>query len=160
MTISELLALIEQETGLVLESNAQGQVLVSPESLPVLAPLLWSHPSLYFDQLSCLTAIDLGPEKAGMELVYTFYSLPHQQTLHLLLALPRPEVALPKVPSLSGIWKTADWHEREAYDLMGIEFEGHPDLRRILMPEDWEGHPLRKDYVEPDRYHGLNTKRE
>jgi NADH-quinone oxidoreductase subunit C len=65
---------------------------------------------------------------------------------------------LPSVPSLVSIWRTADWHEREAFDLVGVYFEGHPDLRRILLPEDWVGHPLRKDYVEQEKYHGIQVK--
>ncbi|MBL0020770.1 MAG: NADH-quinone oxidoreductase subunit C [Bacteroidetes bacterium] len=64
---------------------------------------------------------------------------------------------LPVIPSVSSIWLAANWHEREAYDLVGIWFEGHPDMRRILMPEDWTGHPLRKDYVNPEYYHDIQT---
>jgi NADH-quinone oxidoreductase subunit C len=63
----------------------------------------------------------------------------------------------PKVPTVSHIWRTAEWHEREAFDLMGVEFVGHPDLRRILLPDDWEGHPLRKDYKNAETYQGLKT---
>ena len=68
------------------------------------------------------------------------------------------EGKLPQVPSVSSIWKTADWHEREAFDLVGIEFTNHPDLRRILLPSDWEGYPLRKDYKEQEEYHGIKVK--
>ena len=66
----------------------------------------------------------------------------------------------PKVPSVETVWKAANWLEREIYDLLGVEFVGHSDLRRLLMPEDWVGHPLRKDFVEPDEYHGISTRRE
>ena len=68
------------------------------------------------------------------------------------------EGQIPKVPSVSGVWSTANWHEREVYDLCGVEFTGHPDLRRILCPEDWVGHPLRKDYEMPLEYHGIRGR--
>ena len=64
-------------------------------------------------------------------------------------------VANLRLPSVAAYWPTADWHEREAFDMVGIEYEGHPDLRRILCPDDWEGHPLRKDYVAPESYNGM-----
>jgi NADH-quinone oxidoreductase subunit C len=65
---------------------------------------------------------------------------------------------LPEAPSVSSVWNTAQWHEREVYDLMGVKFLGNTDLRRILCPEDWVGHPLRKDYVMPEEYHGIRSK--
>ena len=64
------------------------------------------------------------------------------------------------VPTLENVWKSANWMEREIYDLLGVNFEGHSDMRRLLMPEDWIGHPLRKDFVEPQEYHGISTVRE
>jgi NADH-quinone oxidoreductase subunit C len=82
-----------------------------------------------------------------MEVVYHLYHMERREFVGLLVKLSRDD---PRVDSVTGVWRGMDWHEREAFDLLGILFEGHPDLRRILLPEDWEGHPLRKDYTEID----------
>jgi NADH-quinone oxidoreductase subunit C len=105
--------------------------------------------------LSCVTAIDLGPEQGQIEVIYTLYSIPKHVTVHLKVVAERDKA---EIPSVSSIWKTADWHEREAFDLVGVQFVNHPNLIRILLPTDWEGHPLRKDYVEQERYHGIQVK--
>lgn len=114
---------------------------------------------LYFDFLSNISAVDYYPE-AKFELVYHLTSIPYQSQLVLKVELfnDRKLNQLPQVPSVSGVWRTADWHEREAFDLMGVFFENHPDLRRILLPDDWEGYPLRKDYMDPESYHGIAIK--
>jgi NADH-quinone oxidoreductase subunit C len=97
-----------------------------------------------------------------IEMVYHLWSTPARATLVLKTKLPRwsGDVAgqLPELPSVTSVWRTADWHEREVYDLSGVNFTGHPDLRRILCPEDWVGHPLRKDYEMPLDYHGIRGK--
>ena len=104
------------------------------------------------DSLGCLTAID---RKDGLEVVYNVERMDAER---LGIAI-RVTVSYeqPVIPSVQHVWRTADWHEREAWDLMGIRFEGHPDLKRILCAEDWEGHPLRKDYKSPDYYHGIRN---
>jgi NADH-quinone oxidoreductase subunit C len=117
--------------------------------------LLYSTEGLYFDMLSCLTGIDNGAEANTMEVVYNLYSIPYGHSLMIKVMLPREN---PILDSVESIWKTANWHEREAYDLLGIHFEGHPDLRRILLPADWVGHPLRKDYSTDEYYHGVKIK--
>lgn len=106
----------------------------------------------YFDMLSCLTALDNGPAANTMEVIYNLYSVPYNHHLALKVILQREN---PEVSSISHIWKTADWHEREAFDMFGIVFTGHPDLRRILMPADWEGFPLRKDYKQQEYYRSI-----
>lgn len=95
-----------------------------------------------FDFLSCLTAIDWTERKPRFDVVYHLRSLEKNHCLTVKVGCEDGE----GVPSVVELWKTADWHEREAYDLYGVEFLGHPNLERIFLPEDWEGHPLRKDY--------------
>ena len=127
---------------------------ISEEFILSVCRLLHEHDKTYFDSLSCLTGLDNGPEANTMEVIYHLYSIPHDLHLALKVILKREK---PEIDSVASIWKTADWHEREAYDLLGITFRNHPDLRRILLPADWEGHPLRKDYVEPEFYHGMKV---
>lgn len=97
-----------------------------------------------FDLLADLCGADRGPEEdPRFEVNYHLFSTVHHQRLRLKVLLSEDD---PKVASVTGIWRTADWHERETFDLLGITFEGHPDLRRILLPSDFDGHALRKDY--------------
>jgi len=131
-------------------------VVVEADAIPEVAAYLRDDPELAFDVLSNLTGVDWKAE-SRLEVVYHLYSYRHRHSLVLKVSVPREA---PRVPTVAGVWKAANWLEREAYDLLGIEFAGHPDLRRLLMPEDWVGHPLRKDFVEPDEYHGISTRRE
>jgi NADH-quinone oxidoreductase subunit C len=158
MEVLQIKSLIEDNLGLSVELNEKsGHMDVATSDLLPICDFLWRNPTTYFDSLSCITAIDLGPDAGQMEVIYTLYSIPFHVTLHLRVTLDRDK---PEVLSLSSIWKTADWHEREAYDFFGIQFIGHPNLTRILLPADWVGHPLRKDYVEQERYHGIKVKYE
>ena len=97
-----------------------------------------------------------------LELLYHLCSTVHRHRLVLKIRLPRWQDdrrgQLPETPSVAGVWRTAEWHEREVFDLMGVCFVGHGDLRRILCPEDWVGHPLRKDYEMPAEYHGISAR--
>jgi NADH-quinone oxidoreductase subunit C len=145
---------------------------VSAEGLVEVCRYLRDEPDLRFNLLNCISGVDYfepDPKKAAkvdfqphLEVVYHLFSLPHKRSLVLKVLLPRwkHDVAgeLPEVPTVSGVWRTADWHEREVYDLSGVQFVGHPDLRRILCPEDWLGHPLRKDYEMPLEYHGIRGR--
>ena len=135
---------------------------VVPERLAEVCVFLHRDERLYFDHLACVTAIDNGPGLGTMEVIYNLTSIPygHDLMLKVMVTRNQPGEPLPQVPTVSHIWRTADWHEREAYDLVGIHFEGHPDLRRILLPTDWEGHPLRRDYEVQDVYHGIRVRYE
>ena len=124
-------------------------ILVSAPQLFDICHTLRDHEDFLFDYLMSLSGMDLG-ENVGV--VYHLYSMKYKHKLVLKVIVPKTE---PKVPSVERIWRTSDWHEREAYDLIGIQFEGHHNLIRILCPYDWEGHSLRKDYQSPESYHGM-----
>lgn len=138
----------------------QPALLIPVGKLTEVCLFLRDHEETYADFLSCISAVDDGVAAGTFTIVYHLTSIPHksQLTLKVRIANNRHLDNLPVVPSVSSIWRTADWHEREAFDLMGVFFEGHPDLRRILLPDDWEGYPLRKDYEEAESYHGIAIK--
>ena len=144
---------------IILQSDHQC-LAVPTERIAEVCMLLHTQEECYFDMLSCLTGLDNGVEKSTMEVIYNLYSIPFEHSLMLKVIIERNKEnePLPEVPSVSHIWRTADWHEREVFDLLGISFSNHPDLRRILLPEDWIGYPLRKDYEAQEYYHGIQVK--
>ncbi|MBE77448.1 MAG: hypothetical protein CMG41_06905 [Candidatus Marinimicrobia bacterium] len=105
---------------------------------------------LFFDSLQCNTGMDLG--EGVLESRYNLHSMKH---LHKVEIRIKVNTDIPDIPSVEKIWRVADWFERETYDMFGINFVGHRDLRRILLPDDWQGWPLRKDYEEQETYHGI-----
>ena len=129
---------------------------VDPVRIRDVAAFAKSDAALRFDCLSNLSGVDY-PKQGHIQVVYHLLSYALRHTFVLKVNAHRDD---PVVASLVPVWSTADWQEREVFDLLGVTFEGHPDLRRILMPEDWPGHPLRKDFVEPQEYHGIPTSRE
>ncbi len=145
---------------------------VAPEGLVEVCRFLRDDAELRMNFLNCISGVDYfmadpkKAEKAGwephLEVVYHLSSTVHKHSLVLKVMLPRwkddVEGELPELPSLYGVWPTADWHEREVFDLCGVHFTGHPNLRRILCPEDWVGYPLRKDYELPLDYHGIRGR--
>jgi NADH-quinone oxidoreductase subunit C len=159
MTAEEIKELLNQHlpevVREVIQSTTPATLLVDPSRIVELCSFLRTDKSLYFDSLSCLTALDNGPESGTMEVVYTLYSIPYDYKLNIRCEIDRNS---PQIPSVNSVWRTADWHEREAFDLLGINFLNHPDLRRILLPTDWEGFPLRKDYSQQEKYHGITVK--
>lgn len=167
MSLEEITQLLSATLGedivLATDTESTPSILqIVPERIAEVGHLLHEHEQTYFDYLSCLTGLDNGAEAGTLEVIYHLYSIPYNHSLALQVVVPRPvgDAPLPEVPTVSNIWRSADWHEREAYDLLGIHFVGHPDLRRILMPNDWPGHPLRKDYEVPATYHGIGVKYE
>jgi len=141
----------EETTGM------QAALLIDPERIADVCLELRNNPKTYFDFLSCLSGVDYGTDDGRFGVVYHLASIPYktQLTLKISKANDRNEDNLPAFPSITSVYKAADWHEREAYDMVGIYFEGHPDLRRILLPDDWEGFPLRKDYKTAEYYKGI-----
>jgi NADH/F420H2 dehydrogenase subunit C len=118
-------------------------IYVRAESIVGICDLLKKTPSCKFDYLMSLSASD-WPDRFDM--VYHLYSIDLKHYVTLKVRMPKGEPAI--IDSVFSVWKAADWQEREVYDMFGIEFNGHPDLRRILLEPDWDGFPLRKDYVE------------
>ena len=132
----------EAITGLI-SFRGELTLLVSPEHLRPLAGFLAGEKDLAFTSLSDVTAVDRFPMEPRFELNYHLLSLSRRDSLRLRIRLPGGS---PVADSVVPVWPTANWHECEIFDLFGIRFEGHPNLRRMLMPDNWEGHPLRKDY--------------
>lgn len=177
MTIADIHKLLVDRFGAsrITKLHAEGHdpwIEVAPEAIVDVAFCLRDDPRLQFDHLNDLCGVDYlepDPKKAAkfghdphVEVVYHLSSFTVKHTLVVKVLLPRWRNGvpgeIPQCPSVAGVWAIADWHEREAYDLVGIEFTNHPNLRRILCPEDWVGHPLRKDYEFPLEYHDIRGK--
>jgi NADH-quinone oxidoreductase subunit C len=147
MDVPALIGLVaDAAPGVAVEPAPAGDgglaILVDAVGLSGALVALRDIPALRFTLLE-LTAVDLWPREPRFELVYQLVSLEHRLRLRVKVRLPGTD---PHVPTSSGIWASANWLEREVWDLFGVAFDGHPDPRRLLMPEDWEGFPLRKDY--------------
>ncbi|MDP2167159.1 MAG: NADH-quinone oxidoreductase subunit C [Thermodesulfovibrionales bacterium] len=126
-------------------SEFRGQVSVTVRKGNVLAIFRYLHdnPETDFDYLQDLCGVDYPSRKPRFEVVYHLYSINHRHSIRLKALVPEEDCS---IGSVVPVWIGANWHERECFDMFGVAFKGHPDLRRILMPDDWEGHPLRKDY--------------
>ena len=124
-----------------------GSVLINSDNWEEISELIKKN---NFDYLMSVTSYDLQIDDM-LGLAYNFYSTKSRTYLEVRIEFNKET----EIQSVANIWQTANWHEREAFDLMGVLFKNHPDLKRILLPEDWEGHPLRKDYKEPEFYNGM-----
>jgi NADH-quinone oxidoreductase subunit C len=177
MTSTEIIALLESQiASTITGKNAEAMdpfVSIDPTKLVEVCTFLRNDPRLKFEILNDITGVDyFEPDpkkvaKAGfephIEVLYHFssFSFPGRRfTVKLALLRWKDNVVgqLPEVPSLCGLWGTANWQEREVFDLVGVFFAGHPDLTRILLADDWVGHPLRKDYEFPLEYHGIRCR--
>ena len=155
MTTIEIAAYLSDKLGSVLTAvvpeDRHPRVHLDVADWRPVAEMMRRDPRLSFDWLANLTGLDY-PTEDRMAVAYDLQSVTHRHSFAVKVYVPR---ATPKLPTVIDLWPSADWHEREAFDLLGIDFEGHPDLRRILLAEDWEGYPLRKDYLFPREYHGI-----
>ena len=152
MTPTEIKETLDREfPGSVIDNEelAESQIELKPDQWLEIATYLKNDPGLSFDQLECVTGIDTG-EDGPLQSRYNLHSMEHRHKIEVVISLDRNN---PKVASIEQVWRVGDWFERETYDMFGIIYEGHRDLRRILCPEDWEGWPLRKDYETQETYH-------
>ena len=123
---------------------------IKREKWIAVAEYIKSNSDIYIDSFQCITGIDLGDNI--LQSRYNFHSMRHGTLIEIRISVTRDS---PNIPSIEKIWRIGDWFERETYDMYGIIYDGHRDLRRMLLPEDWEGYPLRKDYEEQETYHGI-----
>ena len=176
MSPSEIFSMLRQLwPHLVIEAKLDAidpWIEILPDGVAPICRTLKEEPSLAFDFLHLITVVDYfqpDPKLAAkttwephLEVVYHLSSMAKGHRLVLKTRLPRwveqAEGRLPEIDSVAHLWPAALWHEREVFDLSGVRFKGHPDLRRILCPDDWVGHPLRKDYVMPAEYHGIRAQ--
>lgn len=157
-TAEDILVILQNrlpDIELALESGESGQpwIKVPADNIKDVSKILRDDEELRFDTLMCLSGLHY-PAEEELGVAYHIHSTSLKHTLALKVRVPAED---PVIPSIEMIWKTADWHEREAYDMVGIRFSDHPDLRRILCPDDWEGFPLRKDYTPQEFYRGVST---
>ena len=149
MQFDEIRKIINKKYSEYIAIDDEKQVIMVLSEWNKVAEFLILNKDLDFDTLLCITGYDNG-DKLGI--AYNFFSINKRHYIEIRIELDRKNAF---INTISNIWKAADWHEREAYDMMGILFDGHPDMKRILLPEDWEGHPLRKDWKEPEFYNGM-----
>ena len=128
--------------------------IIPKEKIISVCRFLKENPETSFDMLSCISGVDNFPDHNSMDVIYNLSSITLENQIAMKVILERPAFPdLPEIESVTSVWKTANWLERETFDLLGIVFKGHPDLRRILLPADWTGYPLRKDYKTDEYYH-------
>ncbi len=157
MTIQEIYDILKTQFGdAILEIKPEAPVdpwiAVVPARITEICKFLRDDSRLQFDYMMCQSGVDYNNGTLGS--IYHISSMKLGHRLVLKVVVPKDH---PEVPSVVSVWAAANWMERETYDLVGIVYQGHPDLRRILLPYDWEGHPLQKDYKTPEFYNGMKV---
>jgi NADH-quinone oxidoreductase subunit C len=157
MTAQEIYEVLKTRFGdSILDAKLEGVIdpylKVPPDKVKEIATMLRDDERLQCDLLMCLSGVDYTGGKLGVVYHLNSTKLNHKIVLKVDLTVENPHCQ-----TVESVWKTANWHEREAFDLYGIIFDGHPDLRRILLPDDWEGHPMKKDYQVPEFYNGMKV---
>jgi len=155
MTSAAIIELVQKQFGSAITAafadDLHPRFHANAEHWRDIAQFLRHEPQLQLDWLACLSGVDYAAD-GKFCVVYDLWSFELRHSIAVKVFTPRDK---PSIPSVADLWSIADWHEREAYDMFGIDFPGHPDLRRILLADDWVGYPLRKDYVFPREYHGI-----
>lgn len=126
----------------IIEFRGELTFIIKKEDLIKVCQFLKSDPELKYNFLSDVCGVDFPQKEKRFEVVYNLYSVPNRWRVRLKIRVREGE----SVPSVTSVWSAANWMEREVYDMFGVKFDNHPDLRKILMPDDWIGHPLRKDF--------------
>lgn len=155
MTIQEIFDKLKENFGdqvIDLTENVDPFIRVKAEAIFDIGTFLRDDEEMRFESVMCLSGVDY-PEH--LTVVYHLFSTSHRHRVVLKVEVERED---PHVPTVENVWHVANWHERETYDMYGIVFDGHSDLRRILCPDDWEGFPLRKDYQVQEYYRGIRVE--
>ena len=154
MNVEEIKSAISNKfSGSIIENDelSKNQIEIKGLQWLEIATFMRDNPDLSFDQLECITGVDMG-EESNLQSRYNLHSMEHRHKVEIVINHDRKKAV---VSSVEQVWRIGDWFERETYDMFGISYTGHSDLRRILCPDDWEGWPLRKDYEGQESYHGI-----
>ncbi len=143
ITVAAIKAKFPEAVVEVIEFRGETTVVVKPESIVAVSRFIHDDPELNYTYLADLAGVDYYPDEPRFAISYIPYAMAANARFRLKVYLPGDD---PQLDSVTGVWRNADWFEREAFDMLGIKFNNHPDLRRLLMPADWVGHPHRKDY--------------
>lgn len=151
--VSDLIEVNFPDAVILSEEPQNEFIQIQSEQWLEIAKYIKNDTELKFDSCQCITGVDFGEEK-DFEVRYNFHSMKLKHKIEIRIATERKK---PRIPSIEQVWRGADWLEREVYDMYGIRFKGHRDLRRMLLPDDWKGWPLRKDYKTPNEYNGMKV---